>query len=393
MASVTNEASAPASRPLLDPKAHTTSRIVPFSASAERFEYIDVLRGLAVVLMVEQHLGIWLTAVYRVRGGLLPLVMGINALGGAAAPLFVFLAGVSAALGTQLADSAFLRRGLALGLCGFLLNLACPSWFSPGSYYVLHLIACFWLLVPGLRRLSAGWLLVLFVVVLVLTLGVQTWLRTPPLLTNDRLRDTSLSFGVLRLALAEGHFPLLPWLAFALLGSWAGRKIKSGALGQLFPAAAILLTAFVVLRLPRLLLRPRQLRQLPLRSLVDVSFYPASVAFVLLLAGICLLLLALARHWDGHLRLVRPWLLPLGRTSLTLLCLHVVVFREGSRALGYFQRVEPIAVLLVIAAVLSGWALLARAWARADYRYSLEWWLRRAGGRARVAIPGQDLPR
>ena len=346
-----------------------------------------MLRGLAVVLMVEQHLGIWLTAVYKVRGGLLPLVMGINALGGAAAPLFVFLAGVSAALGTQLSGAAFVRRALALGLCGFLLNLACPSWFSPGSFYVLHLIACFWLLVPGLRRLRAGWLLALVALVLTLTLGIQTWLGTPPLLTNDRLRDTTLSCGVLRLAVAEGHFPLLPWLAFALLGSWAGRKVKSGALGQLFPAAAILLAAFVVLRLPRLLLRPRQLRQLPLRSLVDVSFYPASVAFVLLLAGICVLLLAVASRWDGRLRLVRPWLLPLGRTSLTLLCVHVVVFREGSRALGYFHKVEPAIVLLLIAAVLAGWALLARVWARADYRYSLEWWLRRAGGQARAAAP------
>jgi uncharacterized membrane protein len=352
-----------------------------------------VLRGLAVVLMVEQHLGIWLTAVHRVRGGLLPLVMGFNMLGGAAAPLFVFLAGVSAALATQLSGAAFVRRALALGLCGFLLNLACPSWFSPGSFYVLHLIACFWLLAPSLRRLRAGWLLAPFVLVLLLTLAAQTWLKTPPLLGNARLQDTTLPLGALRLAIAEGHFPLLPWLAFAVLGTWAGRKIQSGALARLFPAAAILLASFVVLRLPRLFLRPRQLRQLPLRSLVDVSFYPASVAFVLLLAGICVLLLALARHSDGRLRFVGQWLVPLGRTSLSLLCVHVVVFRQGSRALGYFQKVEPAIVLFVIAAVLVGWALLARAWARANYRYSLEWWLRLAGGRTRPESPGQDLPR
>lgn len=391
MATVTNEASVGTNLgPPLDPNGDTASPIVPFRPSADRFLFVDALRGLAVVLMVEQHLGIWLTALHKASGGLLPALMAFNALGGAAAPLFVLLAGVGTALGSHLPGLVLIRRGLALGLCGYLLNLACPSWFSLGSFYVLHLIACFWLLSPVLRRASDTGLLVTFTGLLLLTVAVQTALQTPPAMFNPRLRDTSLPFGALRLALAEGHFPLLPWLSFATLGIWTGRRIESGRTKSLYALAGMLLGAFVVLRLPTLFASAVELRRLPLRSLINVTFYPATVAFVLALSGVSVLLLAVATRWDGRGRLVRNWLVPLGRTSLTLLCVHVVGFREGSRALGLYQRLPPAGALGTIATVLVLWALLARAWARVDYRYSLEWWIRLAGGGRRRP---QDLPR
>jgi uncharacterized membrane protein len=398
MATVTNEASAGTSlAPLLDLNADTAPPIVPFR-SAERYAFIDALRGLAVVLMVEQHLGIWLTAVHAVGGGLLPALMAFNALGGAAAPLFVLLAGVGIALGSRLSGLMLVRRGLALAVCAYLLNLACPSWFSPGSFYVLHLIACFWLLAPALRRLADAWLLVAFGCSLLLTVWVQTVLQTPPMLFNPRLRDTTLPLGALRLALAEGHFPLLPWLAFAILGIWTGRRIASKRTKSLYVLAGTLLAAFVMGRVPVLFLRPGELRRLPLRSLVNVTFYPPSVGFVLALSGAVVLLLALAGHWDPRGRFIHGWLVPLGRTSLTLLCVHVVLFREGSLAIGVHKRLDPVVTLGIIAAVLAGWALLARVWSRVDYRYSLEWWIRTAGGRAPArqgspAQPSQDLPR
>ena len=380
MTTVTNETSVETSpERLLDANTDTAPPIVPFRSSAERFAFIDALRGLAVVLMVQQHLGIWLTPLRQVRGGILPTLMAINALGGAAAPLFVLLAGVGVALGAQ-PGLSLVRRGLALGLCGYLLNLMTPSWFSPGSFYVLHLIACFWLLAPTLRRLQGSGLLVTFALLLLLSLAVQTWLKTPPNMGNVRLSDTTRPLGAVRLALAEGHFPLLPWLALATLGVWVGRRVRDGRTRSLYALAAVLLGVLVLLRLPVLFLRPALLRALPLRSLVSVSFYPASVAFMLALAGVCVLLVALGRRWDAQALALRNWLVPLGRTSLTLLCLHVVVFREGSLAVGAYHAVTPLAVPLVIAGVLAGWGVIARAWSRIDYRYSLEWWLRLAGG-------------
>ena len=64
-----------------------------------RLAYIDVLRGIAVILMIEQHLGFWLWN--RPKGFPLfsdyPVVISFNALGGMAAPLFIILAGVGTA--------------------------------------------------------------------------------------------------------------------------------------------------------------------------------------------------------------------------------------------------------------------------------------------------------
>lgn len=390
MAAVTRSTSAPAQPEApLNPNADTTAKVASFGPAAERLVYLDALRGLAVVLMVQQHLGIWLTAVHKVRGGLMPLVIALNSLGGAAAPLFVFLSGVGVSLGAHLSGPVFVRRAFALGICAYLLNLACPSWLSPGSFYVLHLIAAFWLVAPLLRRVDGRWLLGLFVLGLVLTVVVQTALETPPYLSNARLRNTSLPGGPLRLALAEGHFPLLPWLSFGILGIWAGRKIQSGQTSSLTKLGLVLLAAYVLLRLPRIVLSARDLRRLPWRSVVDFSFYPASVAFVLGLGGVCALLVILTARAGGAGRASSPsgqprvatWLADLGRTSLTLLVLHVVIFREGTAAVGLYQRIPPGLVLLLIALVLGGFALVSRAWGRAGYRYSLEWWVRRAGGR------------
>lgn len=357
-----------------------------------------------MVLMVQQHLGFWLTSAHKVQTGLLPLVVGLNSLGGAAAPLFVFLSGVGVSLGKRLTNAALVRRAFALAVCAYLLNLACPSWLSPGSFYVLHLIASFWLLAPFLRNAGDRWLLGLALVLLLLTVVVQTALGTPPYLSSARLQNTSLPGGALRLALAEGHFPLLPWLSFAVLGIWAGRRLPTGQTSRLYVLAGVLLGAYLLLRLPRFALPVRELRRLPWRSVVDFTFYPASVAFVLGLAGVCVVLLAWVSRKNGAdassqtnapssieqpAKGVAAWLVELGRTSLTLLVAHVVVFRQGSTALGLYQRVAPGVTLLVIALVLVGWAVLARAWGRAGYRYSLEWWLRRAGDGARA----QDLPR
>jgi len=397
---VTEKASADGSpRALLSPNSDTVPPIVANQAEPERYWYLDALRGLAVVLMVEQHLGVWLTALHRLPPGLLRPVMGLNALGGAAAPLFIVLSGVGMALGSHLRSRALWQRALALAAVGYLLNLSCPVWLSPGSFYVLHLIAAFWFLAPAMRRLGDGWLLALFVLLLLSTALVQTWLETPPHLSIRRLADRSLPLW--QLALAEGHFPVLPWLALATLGLWAGRRLKENRLRSLYSLAGVLLVLFATTRLSGLWLGAREARRLPVRALVQFSFYPATVAFVLCLGGIALLLLALAAgHQQGRAASEpSPTGLPtglpigLGRTSLTVLFVHVVLFCQGAALLGLERRVSPLLVACLLVGFLVAWELLARAWARVRYRYSLEWWIRRAGQLGRAVGRPQDLPR
>ena len=65
------------------------------TAKPRRLLALDALRGIAVFLMIEQHMGVWLWQGPG-RGEVrldYPLLVGFNALGGMAAPLFVSLAG------------------------------------------------------------------------------------------------------------------------------------------------------------------------------------------------------------------------------------------------------------------------------------------------------------
>lgn len=358
---------------------------------AQRLRAIDLLRALAVVLMVEQHLGVWLLDPSEATGNLGRALMGVNLLGGAAAPLFVFLSGVSVALGAHGAGTLRLR-GVGLLLLGLLLNLAVPAWFTPASWYVLHLLGAWLVMAPSVRKLSDEALLLLLFLVFAITVGGQTWLETPRYLHNGRMSSGSLPGGVLRLALLEGHFPLFPWLFFALLGLWAGRRHRAQKLAPQLKMCVYLGLGALALQAPSYLLDRPSTHRLPWRAFGEFSFYPATLLFCCVLGGVCLLLLAAFGYGErqGWLRRFHLFL-PLGRTSLTLLFVHVLVFRQGIEALEMKNEFELLPTLSAIAFTLFAWVWLAELWAKSDFRYSLEWWLRRAPSFALGRF--QDLPR
>ncbi len=337
---------------------------------------LDALRGLAVVLMVQQHLGVWLTRLRGPGGFAGPILLHANLAGGAAAPLFVTLTGVGVALSEATARppsaASWFKRGAYLLLVAYALNLATPRWFTAASFYVLHLIACFWLLVPALRRLPTAALAALTLGVLGLGEAGQVYLSTPALLGNPRMGDASLPGGALRLALLEGHFPLFPWLAFALGGLCAGRLWLERKRGAFAAATAGPFAAGAVL-----VLAARPLRLAGIRA-GRFSFYPATPAFVLLMLGVSLSLVALAL-WSsnrGSFARATRWA-ALGRLSLTTLVVHVVLFRTIAPTFGLSNTLTPLVSLLVIGGVLVALAGLAGFWQRSDYRLSLEWALSR----------------
>jgi uncharacterized membrane protein YeiB len=70
-------------------------------------------------------------------------------------------------------------------------------------------------------------------------------------------------------------------------------------------------------------------------------------------------------------------LVTLGRASLTLLIVHVWLFREATRPIGVWQALavgEAFAVISVFLALAAVGSLL---WQRIDYRYGAEWLLRK----------------
>lgn len=368
---------------------------------------LDALRGIAVFLMIEQHLGVWLWRGLQpgetMRDHLGLLVF--NALGGGAAPAFVTLAGIGSsllvhartakgqvtrgragALGERVTlktdpDATLVRRGLAVMGFGVLLNFLTPSWFSWQSWFVLHLMGFGMLTTPLLRRLPTAALLGIAIAVLGATGFVQDWLGVPLALDNaymsGRSDDSPHAWTGLRIAVAEGQFPIFPWFSFYVAGLVCGRFIAAGhmhRIGWLAGGLGLLGAAGLLVRSLHPAIGTVAWRSSALR----VPFFPASPTLVTLLLITVLLGIWAVMAWDQRRPLSeRNPIVTLGRASLTLLILHVWLFREATRPFGLWQSldVEPaLAILIgfVLIATLAAWL-----WQRIDYRFGAEWLLRK----------------
>jgi uncharacterized membrane protein len=349
---------------------------------------LDALRGLAVFLMIEQHMGVWLWEGMKkgVEGVTVAPLVAFNALGGGAAPMFITLAGVGVSLMARSEraglDLVLVRRGLVLLGFGYLLSAITPSWFSWGSWFVLHLMGAAMASAPLWRRLPDRALLVLALAIACAAIAAQVWLDTPLMIDNKQMRDVSRPGGALRLALFEGQFPVFPWLGPFLVGMVAGRWIiarRFAAIAGAGLAALALggLGALVWLLAPALAADPMWERALGLR----LGFFPASISIVALLLGAVLLVIAaVAKRDDARPIGERNPMVVLGRASLTLLLLHVPLFREATRPVGLWHGVDATGTLLMIAGFVALSIAFAYAWQRIDYRGGAEWLLRRVGG-------------
>ena len=222
-------------------------------AKAERWPALDTARGLALLGMIFVHLvpsaedgPLW----ERVLGG------GVWLLEAKSAALFCTVAGFSIALLTARAgasrrlDGYLLRRALALFVLGY--ALAGTVWPTE----VLRPLA-YMTLVAGLAarcrpRVAITSMLVLLAATPFLTIGFAEFYAAD--WTDDWTHQGLLSFDAagLRYLFFDGNYPLIPWLAFPLLGVWlasidyAGRRC-AGKLFVAFFALAAVLQAYAAL--------------------------------------------------------------------------------------------------------------------------------------------------
>jgi uncharacterized membrane protein len=352
--------------------------------TVQRIGYIDALRGVAVLLMIEQHLGYWL---WNSPPGSIhffdhPFLLSFNALGGFAAPVFVTLAGVGVSLFSlrhSNVDVILVRRGFIIMIFGYILNAITPSWFSLGSWYVLHMIGFAIILFPLFRRLNSSVIFFIGIIVVVSTVVLQNLLDTPSFLSSERMRSLDLRGGFLRLALVEGQFPIFPWLYFFLTGILTGRWIVDKKISRIVCTAVItfflgaILSIFYFMQFDFAVAGPfhRFFR-------LGLGFYPALPPIVFLLSSLVLFALIIFYFFEErHAFSSRNLLVCLGRTSLTLLMVHVFFFREISHHLDYWQIFSTVETLLIILGVWVLAALLSVIWQKYGYRYGLEWLLRR----------------
>ncbi|MBR9982374.1 MAG: DUF418 domain-containing transporter [Desulfatitalea sp.] len=347
-------------------------------AFQSRWTGIDALRGLAVLLMLSQHIAYWISGDWHT----MPLRV-IGGLGGLAAPIFVLLAGVGATLVTHRhpgSDRLLVGRGcLVLGF-GYLLNLLTPSWFTMQSWYVLHMIGFGLMTTPLLRRIPNRALLVLLAGTVLATALIQHHLETPFYLYNRQMSATQLPGGWLRLALAEGFFPVFPWIAYFIAGLLSGRWLLRDTLVPLWSLAATLFILAVVLSSVYLSGVAFAGNHPWVRFFKPIpTFYPSLTPITLFLITVALFFTAACTspRWRNALGSTNV-LVCLGRCSLSLLIVHVATLRELSVYLGLFRSLPVIATLFITSALIVLFIAAALWWRKIQFKYGAEWILRKA---------------
>lgn len=348
-----------------------------------RLIFIDALRGLAVLLMMEQNIGIWL---WRPDGPMHffnhPFLYSLNGIGGLAGPLFITLAGISAALFVHthpLKDRTLILRGVVIMLFGYLMNFLTPGFFSMGSWFTLHIIGFAILLTPLFRRLPTSHVILLSLIITLTTGWLHSYLDTPYALSEYRMRALNYPGGMFRLMMAEGHYPIFPWLAFFLAGFVTGRLFLENRTRQILQMGLICFALAVAFLIP-MSLGTSVTAQKPwaLFFRLNLGSFPTPPLFVLLFFPLVAILFLLFHPLTVRLNIGRGhFLVSLGRISLTLQIVHVVIFYEVFQRLRWFRTFSTVETLSIVFGVLLITAFLSTRWCKHNYVFSCEWIMRR----------------
>lgn len=272
-----------------------------------RRAYLDVLRGLTVLIMIEAHV---IDSWTRVADRSLKAFGYSLVLGGFAAPLFLFLAGVAVPMsagskarrsGDPLAASrAVERRGLEIFLLAFLFRFQsfvlswAPAWtllkvdilniMGPG----IVVTAWLWGACRTTAARAGAFTAATFVVVFV-TPFVRGWAALTPL--PDFLE------GYLRPVPGWTNFSAFPWIAFLPAGALVGLALDRARTVEQERRANLIFgiggTAMVMLAYGASFMPALHGR---------TEFWTSSASFFFLRLGVMVAAIAVCYAWEG-----RPW--------------------------------------------------------------------------------------
>lgn len=367
-----------------------------------RYLSIDVLRAVAILLMIEVH------AVdhFSEEIGYPKFLLNLSQLfGHMSAPLFALLTGLSYSLwlGAQKRSGLSageivkysLRRGMFVFALGFVVNILIQLPDATFDWDILALIGVSAIILTGMRNWHPGILIAICIVIL---------LASPPLRDlsqyqsywheDDYDYETNLGEVLLGLVL-NGYFPLLPWLAFPLSGFALGQiYYRNERQASLPPTVALLGTLLLALALLGALLQPYVPDWVARYYATGWphNVYLATTVYVLGSAGggfICLWILNRALDLKPHVTGHGPVLTFFRRYSyfaLTAYVVHLAVQILPLYFLAWWQNKSPIdfysgRLLNVPAALVSGLILIVVLYLflvvlDRHKKYSLEYFMR-----------------
>jgi uncharacterized membrane protein len=292
--------------------------------------YLDWLRGLAVLVMIEAHLlDSWTRWPDRETTAFAHSMI----LGGFGAPLFLFLAGVSVSLSAgskfrrsgdaAAASRAVILRGLQIFGLAFLFRLqACIlSW---GPWWTLLKVDILNIMGPCIMATAALWRAgtsMLSRAVIFGTATVTIALLTPPLRATSALAALPNPIeAYIRPVSGLSNFIFFPWAAFVLAGAIVGVLVDASRT----PESERRLNVWIGAAGPALAFVAYGASYLP-SPFANSYFWTTSPAFFFLRTGILVALVGIAYAWQQRPGGEITWspLRQLGRTSLFIYWIHI----------------------------------------------------------------------
>jgi uncharacterized membrane protein len=201
----------------------------PEQGEMQRYLSIDILRGIAILLMIQVHFVDNLSLRQDPSAWLYDVSVF---LGGFAAPFFAFLSGLSYGLWTRKQDSIgrrqeeitkiTLRRGLFLFGGGIVFNFF--IWWPEEifNWDILTLIGTSLLFLAFARNLPSTYLTLICLMVLLVSPQLRD-VGHYSAYWDDYVYSNEFTFhDVLLGFVANGYFPVFPWIIFPLMGFISG---------------------------------------------------------------------------------------------------------------------------------------------------------------------------
>jgi uncharacterized membrane protein len=334
------------------------------------------MRGLAILIMIECHTFNSLTRLDLREGG--PYIL-TQFFGGMAAPLFLFMAGMT--MGFQMEslerrDAGRVSRWLvSLRRAGYILFIAFTFRFTNWLFSVPHaslqeltkvdILNCMGVGMAALAGLAAvrtkerpraAVAAGVLIAAISPILASLSWNGTPALLQEYLVPGQ-----------ARGHFPFFPWVAYIAFGLAVGTIVKR-APEERFDR----LMQWSVLIGAIMIASGQYFSNLPFSFYPHSNFWTDSPALIAIRVGICLLIMAGSYLWTEYCAGTRwSWMQALGKNSLMVYWVHVMIV-YGAVIRPIKRRLDIPQATLAFAIITAMMVLMTALW--------LGWKARRASG-------------
>jgi uncharacterized membrane protein len=358
-------------------------------AGVSRYGFIDLLRGFAIVMMIETHsVNAYLPAVLR-KGS--PLFFWLSFVNGLVAPGFLFAAGFSLVLqGNSQWDNwlhfraPFWRQMRRLGFITLVAYFSHLYGFKLSRYLRNWGDATMWTKSFQVDVLQCIVLSLLVVHLLIFILRKKSFLPwgtgllavcvafvTPWMWSHDFRGSVPLSMALFLNPHGVSPFPIFPWICFVLTGSCVSCFFLKSARSQSIPRFMRIIFCLGVAMIVAGLLMRNASYTLP----GFVNFYTTSPLYVMIRVGCILLITAILYTLESAARWVPRLIQVAGQESLLVYGVHLWLIFSLLRG----KRLGPIlglqtgylGCILLSASIIIFMLFLAKGWHALKKKYSL----------------------